>query len=145
MAARPSDSNGTGVLVWLSRLGVSGCRKLAAPPLRRRVRTGPQLKSWLDKSLAKLGASHPVYAELSEVRRDYGAARGRELARERVAIFYKRWFDLIVAVPKAGRSMALFQDLSAAYALGKSLPDLNDEGTTRRPEAVAEPLMLSCL
>ena len=36
--------------------------------------------------------------------------------------------------------MALFQDLSAAYALGKSLPDLPDEGTARRPEAVAEPL-----
>ena len=41
--------------------------------------------------------------------------------------------------------MALFQDLSTAYALGKSLPDLEDEGTGRRPEAIAEPLMLSCL
>ena len=56
-----------------------------------------------------------------------------------------RSFNLIAAAPKAGRSMVLFQDLSAAYALGKSLPDIEEEGTARRPESVVEPLMLSCL
>jgi hypothetical protein len=41
--------------------------------------------------------------------------------------------------------MALFQNLSAAYAAGKSLPDMVDEDTARNPEAVVEPLMFSCL
>ncbi len=41
--------------------------------------------------------------------------------------------------------MALFQDLSAAYTLGKTLPDLDNEGTARRPEVIAEALMLICL
>ena len=68
-----------------------------------------------------------------------------DAAIEKLAVFYKYWFDGIANVPKAGRSMALFQDLSAAYALGKSLPPLDDERSARRPEAVAEMLMLSCL
>lgn len=120
--------------------------KLALPSLRRRVGVGPQFRIWLDKATAKLDASHPARAEFIELRRQDTALTGRDAAREQVAKFYKQWIDLIAGAPKAGRSMALFQDLSAAYALGKSLPELSkDEKTARRPEAVAEPLMLSCL
>lgn len=119
--------------------------KLALPSLRRRVVVGPQLKTWLDAAIAKLAPSHPAHAEFSEIKRQYTALSQPERSREQVARFYKQWLNTIAAAPKAGRSMALFQDLSAAYALGKSLPDLDNEGTARRPEAVAEPLMLSCL
>ena len=119
--------------------------KLALQSLRRRVGIGPQLKTWLDLAIAKLAPSHPARAEFSLIRKNYTVLSEPELAREQVAKFYKQWFDIIAAAPKAGRSMALFQDLSAAYTLGKSLRDLVDEGTARRPEAVAEPLMLSCL
>jgi hypothetical protein len=119
--------------------------KLALPSLRRRVGVGPQLKAWLDEALAKLAPSHPMHQELSEIKKQYPALSQAQRAREQVATFYKSWFDAIAGVPKAGRSMALFQDLSAAYALGKGLPELVDEGTARRPEAVAEQLMLSCL
>lgn len=119
--------------------------RLALPSLRRRVVAGPQLKAWLDKAISTLASSHPAHAEFSEIRRTFTILSGQDRAREQVAAFYKQWFDLIAAVPKAGRSMALFQDLSTAYALGKSLPDLVDEGTARRPESVVEPLMLSCL
>ena len=62
-----------------------------------------------------------------------------------MATFYKRWYDAIAAGPGPGRSMALFQDLAAAYALGKSLSDLSESGLSRKAWAVAEPLMLSCL
>ena len=119
--------------------------KLALPSLRRRVGVGPQLKSWLDAAIAKLAASHPAHAEFSHIRQHYKMLSAQERAREQVAKFYKKWFDTIAAVPKAGRSMALFQDLSAAYALGKSLPPLADSGTNRKPEAVVESLILSCL
>ena len=119
--------------------------KLALPSLRRRVGIGPQFEKWLDLAIAKLALSHPAYAEFSVIRKNYKAFIGSDRAREQVAGFYKQWFNAIAAAPKAGRSMALFQDLSAAYALGKSLPDLDNERTARRPEAVAEPLMLSCL
>ncbi len=119
--------------------------KLALPSLRRRVGVGPQLKTWLDAAIAKLAPSHPAHAEFSEIKKQYTVLSQPDRAREQVATFYKQWFDIIAAVPKAGRSMAMFQDLSVAYALGKSLPDLDDEGTARRPEAVVQPLMLSCL
>ena len=119
--------------------------RIALPSLRRRVVVGPQLKVWLDKAISKLASSHPAHAEFSDIKKNFTVLSEPERAREQVAKFYKQWFDIIAAVPKAGRSMALFQDLSAAYALGKSLPDLVDEGTARRPEAVVEPLMLSCL
>jgi len=119
--------------------------RLALSSLRRRVVVGPQFKIWLDTAIAELAASHPARAEFAEIRKQYTVLSGLDAAREQVARFYKQWIDLIANTPKAGRSMALFQDLSAAYALGKSLPEIPDEGTARRPEAVAEPLMLSCL
>lgn len=119
--------------------------RLALPSLRRRVSVGPALKSWLDEAIATLASSHPAHVEFSEIKKHFTVLSQPERAREQVAKSYKDWFNAIASAPKAGRSMALFQDLSAAYALGKSLPELPEEGTARRPEAVAEPLMLSCL
>jgi hypothetical protein len=119
--------------------------KIVLPTLRRRVGVSVQLGSWLDKALTTLGTIHPAFAELNYIKKQYNSFSSPDISREQVAAFYKSWLDLIASAPKSGRSMALFQDLSAAYALGKSLPDLPDEGTAHRPEAVVEPLMLSCL
>jgi len=118
--------------------------RLPLPSLRRRAGV-PELDAWLDKVIATLASSHPALTEFSNIRKHYAQLKDPKRARERVARFYKEWFDTIASTPRAGRSMALFQDLSMAYALGKSLPELKGEGTARRPEAVAEPLMLSCL
>jgi hypothetical protein len=119
--------------------------RIALPSLRRRATVDAHLKIWLDAAIRKLGASHPAHAELSNIRKQYTSFSEPSRAREQVAKFYKEWFNLIASAPKAGRSVALFQDLAAAYTLGKSLPNLVSEGPARRPEAVAEPLMLSCL
>jgi hypothetical protein len=120
--------------------------KLALPSLRRRAKVGPRLKIWLDAAISKLSSSHPAYSEFNEIKKRYPMLSQPDPAKRQVAAFYKQWFNKIAAAPKAGRSLALFQDLSAAYALGKSLPDLaDDEKTARNPEAVVEPLMLSCL
>ncbi len=119
--------------------------KIVMPSLRRRVGVSVQLRGWLDAALAKLATMHPAFAELNDIKKQYSSLSSPDASREQVAAFYKNWLDLIANAPRSGRSMALFQDLSAAYALGKSLPDLPNEGTARRPEAVAEPLMLSCL
>jgi len=127
-------------------LARSPTARIALPSLRRRVGVGPQLRIWLDAANARLAPSHPAHVEFSEIRKQYTELTGQEQAREQVARFYKEWFNIIAAVPRAGRSMALFQDLSAAFALGRSLPALGaGERAARRPEAVAEPLMLSCL
>lgn len=119
--------------------------RVALPSLRRRVGVGRQFSNWLDLAMAKLGPSHPAHGEYSGLKKNFTLLSEPDRAKWQVAVFYKEWFSTIAGMPRAGRSMALFQDLSAAYTLGKSLPDLVDEKTARRPEAVAEPLMLSCL
>ena len=118
--------------------------RLALPPLRRRV-MAVRLEAWLDAATNRLGPSHPAHMEFREIKEHYTALSGQDPAREQVAKFYKEWFNTIAAVPKAGRSMALFQELSTAFALGKLLPDLAEAGLARKPAAVAEPLMLNCL
>lgn len=118
---------------------------LAIGPLRRRVGVA-RLSQWLDDSMKILGASHPDYMELAKMRKQIEILSGPDTSRIQVAKFYKNWYDLIATKPRAGRSIALFQDLSAAYALGKSLPDFDkSEDTARKPESVVEPLMLNCL
>ena len=105
-----------------------------------------RLSQWLDDSMKILGASHPDYMELAKMRKQIEILSGPDTSRIQVAKFYKNWYDLIATKPRAGRSIALFQDLSAAYALGKSLPDFDkSEDTARKPESVVEPLMLNCL
>lgn len=119
--------------------------RIAIPSLRRRVKVTPNLGAWFDNALAKVPTSHPAHAEFLNLRRNLTVMADPTRSREQVAGVYKGWVDAIAGGPAAGRSMALFQDLSSAYSFGKSLPPFADEGTARRPEAVAEPLMLSCL
>lgn len=118
--------------------------RVAIPALRRRVGTR-YLGNWIDDTIKVLGTAHPLYSELFQMRKQLTLLNSADRAREQVARFYKNWFDLINSNISPSRPLALFQDLSAAYALGKSLPDFKDEGTARRPEAVVEPLMLNCL
>jgi hypothetical protein len=115
--------------------------RLALHPLRRRATADPSLETWISETMIKLGTSHPSYAVLGKIKAKFVILRAN--SRDQVARFYKEWFDSIASVPKQGRSLALFQDLSAAYAFGRPLKDLND--AVRRPEAVAQSLMLSCL
>ncbi len=118
--------------------------RVALTPLRRRANVG-SLGAWLDVVLTRLGPGNPAHAHFLDIRNRLTMLNEPSAAREQVATFYKEWFNTLAAVPRAGRSMALFQDLAAAYALGKSLPALHEDGTSRRPEAVVEPLMMSCL
>jgi hypothetical protein len=119
--------------------------RIALPSLRRRVGVDPSLRVWLDAAVAKLGPSHPARSEFSRLRNALELVSQVDQARLQVTKFYKRWFEILATTTKEGRSLALFQDLSAAYTLGKSLPDLANEGTARRPEAIAETLLFSCL
>jgi hypothetical protein len=115
-------------------------------PLRRWASSTSGLVDWLDESLGLLPANSPEHAELAELRKGYSGLLSRETAKRQVARCYRAWVDKIIKVPSAGRSVALFQDLSAAFVTGKALPDLPDEsGPARNPERVAEQLMLNCL
>jgi hypothetical protein len=119
--------------------------RLAIPPLRRWVRIG-ELREWLTQAMDSITPSDPAYAEFSYLRTNLAALSTKPSSRRQIAQFYKKWFDEIEAVPAAGRALALYQMLSSAYVLGKTLPPFSaSEKTASRPERVAEYLMLNCL
>jgi hypothetical protein len=138
--------------------------RAAIAPFRRRlfVQMIEPFNRWLEDAIGVLGPNHPSREELVEVQKYVAEMRKHrslfsdpEVAREQVAKFYKDWFDLLASTPRGGRAVALFQDLSKAYALGKALharakslpkqPQIPGWDMVRTPESVVEPLMLSCL
>ncbi len=125
-----------------------GKARLPIPPLRRWAVASPQLKEWLVNSLVKISKSDPTRKELLFLEKRFQLLSQKEVAREQVSKFYKGWFDKINTYPPPGRALALYQDLSKAYVLGKqnNLPELpRDEAPGRAPERVAQQLMLQCL
>ena len=124
--------------------GTTPTPRVAIGPLRR-IAGLSGLQTWLGKAMAKVTASHPVHKEFLALSKQLPHSLALRQARLHVARFYKKWFDTIATVPPQGRSLALFQDLSSAYALGKTLPQLDRTEKSRKPQAVAEPLMLNCL
>lgn len=120
--------------------------RVALPPLRRWAVRSQELEKWLKQSTTTLGPANPATKEFSEILKNFTILADKKQARRQIAHFYKEWFDTINANPGMGRALALFQDLSSAYVLGKTLSELpKDEKTGRRPERVAQQLMLNCL
>lgn len=118
--------------------------RIALPPLRRWAVATPGLKQWLSDTVSALSAGDPARAEFAAMEKDYSRISAN--GRNQIAHFYKTWLSKFATLPPAGRALALYQDLSSAYVLGKSLTQLpKEEGTARRPERVAQQLMMNCL
>ena len=80
------------------------------------------------------------------IEKDFSKLQTSANGKMQIAKFYKSWFDKFSSLPYAGRALALYQDLSSSYVLGKTLKNLpKEEGTARRPERVAQQLMMNCL
>jgi hypothetical protein len=124
-----------------------GIVRVALRPLRRWAIASPALKGWLSDTVASLPVGDPLKVEFAALEKDFAKLQVTPNAKLQIATFYKNWFDKFSALPQAGRALALYQDLSSAYVLGKTLKALPDkrEGTARRPERVAQQLMMNCL
>lgn len=117
-------------------------RRIALAPLRRWAIANADLQAWL----AGLPKADAALRELRDLASTFSKYNLEDEARGQVARFYKSWFDKIASAQASGRALALYQDLSTAYVLGRPLPALpDDEGTARRPERIAEQFMLQCL
>jgi hypothetical protein len=123
-----------------------GVTRIAIPPLRRLVTWKPELKSWLSSAQQTLARNDPSFAEFSSLIKQSQLLRDEETARLQIGKFYGEWLKrLEVTVPQS-RSLALYQDFSNAYVLGKSLPDIPSEtGPARSPSRIAEQFMGNCL
>lgn len=124
-----------------------GLSRVALSPLRRWAIASPHLKTWLTETVANLSPSDPTRADFVAIEKDFSKLQISKNGKRQIASFYKSWFEKFSTLPQAGRALALYQDLSSAYVLGKNLTQLPDkkEGTARRPERVAQQLMLNCL
>ncbi len=124
-----------------------GKSRVALPPLRREALASEKLDAWIIKALLSIPSSDTAHSELEQLLRNLPRLRLiPDASRGQVAKFYKGWFDGLASVPISGRPLALFQDLSKAFVLGRSLQPLPaEEKTARRPDRVAQQLMLNCL
>lgn len=120
--------------------------RVAIGALRRWTSSSNALRDWFASEQAKLPPGSPEQNEFRTLQSQYPALLDSKITKKQVARTYRQWLDKIIAVAPAGRALALYQDLSAAFVTGKMLADLPDEtGPSRRPDRVAEQLMLNCL
>lgn len=121
--------------------------RIALPPLLRWAIASSELKKWLEESLGVMAPDSPEAAEFRNlVSRFESFSTNKTTARRQIARFYKEWLDRIESISPGGRSLALFQEFSSAYVLGRSLKNLPaNEKTARKPAIVAEQFMANCL
>jgi hypothetical protein len=118
--------------------------RIALDPIKRLVVAKPELKHWLAESLKTIPTSDPAHVELRALLEKFNSLWQGD-NRDQICNVYRRWLDSIAAAPMPGRALALYQQLSSAYVLGRTLGELPEEGLSRRPERVAQQLMLLCL
>ena len=120
--------------------------RVAIASLRRWVIANNELAVWLGHAIAKLPVGSTETKELEVLKLALDKLQQGDAGKRQIAEVYRTWIAKIEAVSPTGRALALYQDLSTAFVTGRNLPDLpSDEGTARRPERVAQQLMLNCL
>jgi len=121
--------------------------KVAIAHLRRLPVVSRELEEWLNQAAARAKANHKARSEFEELARHIQQYSDIEKARSQVARVYKEWLDEIESVPEGGRALALYQDLSDAFVLGRFIgkPLPRSESPGRAPEKVAQQLLINCL
>ena len=118
--------------------------RVALDPIKRLVVAKPDLAGWLEESLKRLPPTDPACIEFSNINENLNSLWLGD-NRDQICKVYRKWVDSIAVAPVAGRALTLYQQLSSAYVLGRTLGELPEEGPSRRPERVAQQLMLLCL
>jgi len=120
--------------------------RVALAPLRRWAVHSQDLEGWLAMTVSDLPKDDAARKDFAKLLEEFQSFRYPRRARLQIATFYRTWHEGIASVPAAGRALKLYQNLSSAYVLGKSLEKLpRTEGSARRPEIVAQQFMLNCL
>jgi hypothetical protein len=66
--------------------------------------------------------------------------------RRQVASLWRDWFTEVAELSPPSRPLALYQEFSRAFLLGKALPPVPSEtGSAKKPYQPAQQLMLHCV
>jgi hypothetical protein len=119
--------------------------RVALSSLKRWVVVKPELRDWLANAQKALPPADPAHLEFADLAKRFSSLLHSSNSRQQICRSYRNWVDSLASVPQAGRALTLYQQLSSAYVLGKGLMDLPEEGPAKRPERIAQQLMLFCL
>jgi hypothetical protein len=124
-----------------------GSARITLAPLRRLSVVNTELESWLLHSLSVLPSNHHARRDLVSIHKRISTYYDKDSARRQVAESYRTWIEKLSSVPPAGRALALYQDLSEAFVVGRTIgKNLPRAGSaSRAPEKVAQQLLLNCL
>ena len=120
-------------------------KRVALPGLYRLAVVNPALESWMKDVVAGMprDSMRVEFGNLAKrLLSSYGIG---DAGRRQIARFHRDWYDTIAKTPPAGRPLALYQQLSSAYVLGRTLARLPASEAVRKPESVAQLLMMHCL
>lgn len=119
--------------------------RLAVRSLRKRVRAPGSLRDWLAGCLEELDEADDRRPELEELKKRF-AQLVHDGGRRQVASSWRDWFAEVAELSPPSRPLALYQEFSRAYLLGKALPPVPSEtGSARKPYQPAQQLMLHCV
>lgn len=120
--------------------------KIAIPCLRRWVNINNELKVWMLEARDKLSAGSQERVELESILLVFDGLQDREAGKRQIAKFYREWVDKLNGMSGSSRALGLYQDLSSAFVTGRMLHEFPPaEASARRPERVAQQLMMNCL
>jgi hypothetical protein len=119
--------------------------RLAVRSLRKRMRAPDELRDWLGRCLKGLDEEDDRRPELEDLRRKFSHLV-QDGGRRQVATVWRDWFAEVAELSPPSRPIALYQEFSRAFLLGKSLPPVPSEsGSARKPYQPAQQLMLHCV
>jgi len=119
--------------------------RLVVRSLRKRIRAGDQLKGWLDRCVDTLDAADDRRPELDELKKKF-AHLVQDGGRRQVATAWRDWFAEVAELSPPSRPLALYQEFSRAFLLGKALPSVPTEtGSAKKPYQPAQQLMIHCV
>ncbi|MEW5923164.1 MAG: hypothetical protein AB1746_04180 [Candidatus Zixiibacteriota bacterium] len=122
--------------------------RIAIPPLYRWNIIDSELEKWLKDALKRIPSEHSGYRIILNILKNIGKyEKDKDAARLQIAQFYKEWIERLENIPPEGRALALYQEFSNAFVLGrtikKKMPD--SAKPARAPEKVVQQFMFNTL
>lgn len=119
-------------------------QRVAIPPLKRQAQT-IGLQGWLKAAIPLSRRLPEAHANLVDLQNSLSSITSDLAARRQIVKFYREWIEKLAQLQPSARSLSLYQDLSAAFALGQLLSKVPLPNETKQPGQIAHQLMSRCL